>query len=929
MKFLPLILVSLSAFGAGESALYKGLLQSDLNGNQKSITNLLSIVAGQHIGDGTGLSNVGHYVKQGVSIGMVTNGKVVTISANSGVSGIRSYGRLIGSTNGSSINLTSPPVTLTEITNATGWPLGHFVKEGLNITLTTNGNEVTITGEAGAGGGVQGILSTGRLTGTTNGDVVTINSPALTQHEVTNALAELDATYRADTTAYVAPGQNITITTNGSLFTVNMPSLSLSYITESEAAPYMIPNWNGAAWVPNFIGTNNMAPEVDALYRQVGHYLKQGINVSLVTNGNEITISGQAGEGGGVQGILATGRLTGTTNGSVVTVNSPSLTQNEVTNALGDLDATYRATAAVIPGYNITVTTNGNLFQVNMPSLPLSALTDSEIAPHMVPVFTGIDFHANLIATNSMAPEADALYRQVGHYVKQGINISIETNGNEVTISGEAGEGGGIQGILATGMLTGTTNGSVVTIDSPIFTVEAGQNVTITTNGHRHTVSMPSLPLSYITESEAAQNTVVAYNGLAFSTVFISTNNVAPETDALYRADVGYYVEAGINTLIETNGNVVTIHSGSGIQGILTTGRATGTTNESVVTINVPPTIELENVTGGEMSGYPYWDGAIWNVGALSIGLEDIHQGTAVSYNVPMWNGVNWIPTLITSNSVDSATDTAYREGIKSATGAGIAQVSVNGSGAASIFVPTPTLSQLDQSEATTGNVPQWNGAAWVPHQITTDDLGAGTNADNGFIFYSSDDNEFQYKFPSPSDIKSGDATEGQVMTFNGTIWAPSPPSGGGQYVTPGSNISMDTNGSVVTISATIGGGSYDIQVDRIVAHEANVNTNVLEIAVNPGETVTVELYATLKAAGRWAFKNYRETWFRDSAGDMFQGDVPMPVLSEGEVEGVNSGNFEFTHTASDNKIILTSLSPVTQNARVTIKGIVVRNTGP
>lgn len=123
--------------------------------------------------------------------------------------------------------------------------------------------------------------------------------------------------------------------------------------------------------------------------------------------------------------------------------------------------------------------------------------------------------------------------------------------------------------------------------------------------------------------------------------------------------------------------------------------------------------------------------------------------------------------------------------------------------------------------------------------------------------------------------------------------------------------------------------GSYDINVDRVVAHVADVNTNILEIAVNPGEVVTVEFFATLKATERWAFKNYRETWFRGATGNMYQSDWSGPHMNDGDVDGVNGGNFQVTHLPSDNKIILTSLTAQNQNARVVIKGTVVRNAGP
>lgn len=110
-----------------------------------------------------------------------------------------------------------------------------------------------------------------------------------------------------------------------------------------------------------------------------------------------------------------------------------------------------------------------------------------------------------------------------------------------------------------------------------------------------------------------------------------------------------------------------------------------------------------------------------------------------------------------------------------------------------------PALSDISQSSASTGQFVEWNGSAWVAASITASDISDSTAAGRAILTSATasdqrtalglgtaaTSNSSAFAAAShthaPSDLTSGGASSGQVLTWNGAAWAPS--TGGGKLV--------------------------------------------------------------------------------------------------------------------------------------------------
>lgn len=104
----------------------------------------------------------------------------------------------------------------------------------------------------------------------------------------------------------------------------------------------------------------------------------------------------------------------------------------------------------------------------------------------------------------------------------------------------------------------------------------------------------------------------------------------------------------------------------------------------------------------------------------------------------------------------------------------------------------THALSDLAQSGATSGQVPQWNGSTWIPATVS----GGGAAIDDAIVDGVTDRAPSQNAVfdalagksatthgHNLSDLSQSGATSGQVATWNGSAWVPSTPSSGGGAV--------------------------------------------------------------------------------------------------------------------------------------------------
>jgi hypothetical protein len=144
--------------------------------------------------------------------------------------------------------------------------------------------------------------------------------------------------------------------TNDWTFSQSLGAMQLSY---DQLGMFYFAN-NGAAWASNWITPTNTAivgyiptatsTRGDSQWSLAAPFVAAGTNVSFVTNGNVVTISATATNGGGTgQFVQAGTNITAVTNGSVVTL---SVSTNPV----------------VIAGTNVTVQTNGLAYTVNATS---------------------------------------------------------------------------------------------------------------------------------------------------------------------------------------------------------------------------------------------------------------------------------------------------------------------------------------------------------------------------------------------------------------------------------------------------------------------------------------------------------------------------------------------------------------------------------
>ncbi len=116
--------------------------------------------------------------------------------------------------------------------------------------------------------------------------------------------------------------------------------------------------------------------------------------------------------------------------------------------------------------------------------------------------------------------------------------------------------------------------------------------------------------------------------------------------------------------------------------------------------------------------------------------------------------------------------------------------------GAASPTFRALSLADIPQSGATSGQVIKWNGSAWAPAA----DAGGGGATWGGITGTLSAQTDLQSALNAkaatshthaPSEITQGGATNGQVLAWNGTAWAPASASGATTFLgltdTPGS----------------------------------------------------------------------------------------------------------------------------------------------
>ena len=134
--------------------------------------------------------------------------------------------------------------------------------------------------------------------------------------------------------------------------------------------------------------------------------------------------------------------------------------------------------------------------------------------------------------------------------------------------------------------------------------------------------------------------------------------------------------------------------------------------------------------------------------------LSELTQSSATTGQAPIWNGSAWVPTTL-GGGTGTVTSITAGTGLSGGTITTLGTIAVvygttagtscQGNDSRLSDSRTPTahthpLADLTQSSATTGQVPQWNGSAWVPATVsgggagTVTSITAGTGLTGGTI---------------------------------------------------------------------------------------------------------------------------------------------------------------------------------------------------
>lgn len=129
--------------------------------------------------------------------------------------------------------------------------------------------------------------------------------------------------------------------------------------------------------------------------------------------------------------------------------------------------------------------------------------------------------------------------------------------------------------------------------------------------------------------------------------------------------------------------------------------------------------------------------------------MNDVNTAGAVTNQVLQWNGSQWVPATLPGSTGDNwGTQTATTNG------------TLTGNGTAGLPLG------IAQQGATSGQVLQWNGSAWVPATISGDNWGTQTIVTNTTLTGNG-------TAGLPLSLSQQGAANGQVLQWNGSTWTP------------------------------------------------------------------------------------------------------------------------------------------------------------
>lgn len=546
--------------------------------------------------------------------------------------------------------------------------------------------------------------------------------------------------------------------------------------------------------------------------------LRAGSNITLTQNANEVTISGTGGSGGASAftdltdtpaTITASGLLTGNSSGTALTFISPTGTgtylqwtgtnfafasgtgENNIGQNLGTGTGIYSGKSGVTLQYRSLIAGSGITITPSADEILISSTA------------TGGGIVNNAANVGNTSAGTAGLFRDLigdtlnfRRIVGTG-SVLISQNTNDITISGTGVSGAVNLGTGGAG--TGAVFKSVLGNDIQLRTLRAGSNITIAENPDELLISANGA--SSFTQLTDTPNSIVD-NGLVVGVGSNLTFTSAPSSS---------------NTFLRWNGVSFDWVSPIGA-GTITNGSNLGSSGANRVEV-------FAQATGADLEFKRL-------VGGTGVTLTQTSTEITISSSSTGISGITVSDEGSTVGDVGGITNLNFVGNGVAVTGSGSTlTVTVSGGGASTLN----DLTDVNTTGVISGNALVYDGTEWKPASVGT--LTGGTNlgssgarvfdvvASNNLSFRRliagtnvtivENTNDITISATASSgsstlagltDVSIGSATNGQVLTFNGTNWTATTVSSGGPIAldditdviitTPSNNQVLTYNGS-------------------------------------------------------------------------------------------------------------------------------------
>jgi hypothetical protein len=490
-----------------------------------------------------------------------------------------------------SISGTHTAGTLTDITSGTLYLAG-----GANITLSQEGNSITISaGSAAAGSFSAGISTQGHTAGTTGfvqDQLLFVGSDNITLSQSINGqsatLTIIGATLAGGSFGAGVSSLGNTLGTTGTvsqqMIFVGGNNITLSQSIDGNSATLTIDAFSQTIQTANMVditlaGNSTSAGTGFILISSGTMTLAGGNNITLSQNGNAITISGASQSvqtGSIVQAVVIAGNTSGTTasisSGTFQIAGGYNITlsqnQNSITISGGEIVTAVVSDLGNTAGLTGAPAKMDKLIFVGGNNITLSQTYVGEDVTITIngPADTISMFTAGMSNLGNIAGTTGLVYNQLVFVGGNEITLSQSINGQSATITINAAEDLITQ--LSVGISNlGNTVGTTGTVDNQIIFV-GGNNVTL------------SQSIGVGASSQSATITISGANQSLQTQSIVRDVNIIGNTSGT-TADITsgtMYLAGGNGIILSQNGNSITISGHEMTAGMSTFGNTSGTT---------------------------------------------------------------------------------------------------------------------------------------------------------------------------------------------------------------------------------------------------------------------------------------------------------------------------------------------------------------